>query len=262
MSDLSPQAQALIEAGRSEAPSAATKLQIKAKVLAEVGGAAAAGAGGATSASAAGAGGAFKLLATGALVLGLSAGALMYNGGSEPEPEADPSTPVASVDPAPVLVEPAPLPPAQVEISEPQPEAVPAAPVPASKVARRAVRSPTRRTKAMPVATEPAKTTRAAPVDAMRLAREARVLKQVRRALRDGAFEQVLKLAQAHEAEFPEGALRVERLAAQALAHCALGAPDIAQRHRAALAAAAPASAHLRRIDAACADQTVDSVEP
>jgi len=259
MSDLSPQAQALIEAGRSEAPSAATKLQIKAKVLAEVGGAAAAGAGSASTASAAGAGGAFKLLATGALVLGLSAGALMYTNGSEPEPEANLAPPVASVDPAPVAVEAAPADPAPVEITEPAPKAVPAVPVPATRVAQRAARTPARRTKTPGAAVEPVK---AAPVDATRLAREARLLKQVRRALRDGAFEQVLKLAQTHEAEFPDGALRVERLAAQALAHCGLGALDIAQRHRAALAAAAPASAHLRRIDAACADRAVTPENP
>lgn len=74
----------------------------------------------------------------------------------------------------------------------------------------------------------------------------------IQRALRDDAPARALDLVDQHATRFPRGALEPERWAAQGLALCALGRPHEARESRARLAALAPSSALLVRIDAAC----------
>lgn len=72
-------------------------------------------------------------------------------------------------------------------------------------------------------------------------------------ALREGDPARALDLAEAHAGRFPEGALRNERLAARALALCALDRRLEAREARAELAARSPGSPLLDRVDRACA---------
>ncbi len=105
-----------------------------------------------------------------------------------------------------------------------------------------------------PASTAPAEVEPAAEatVDVSTLAEQAQRLAEVRVALRDGAFADVLERVDAYESKFPDGMLREEALAARALALCGLGRGDEGRAAREALAEEAPHSAHLGRIDAAC----------
>jgi hypothetical protein len=242
MSELSTEAQALIDAAGAEAPSAALKAQIKANVVAEVGVAATGGA--------AASGGLVKLLFGGTLAFGLVAGAVISTAPEPVKARIEP-TRFAKVAPAvkPVPATPVPVAPvAEVSTQNltPEPAAEIRRPIPAKVL-------PPRRSKK--IAKKDAVVT-APPIEARTavsgLAEEARLLKRMRIGLREGQFALVLELAHQHEAHFAEGALVVERWAAQALAECGLGHPAKGLALRARLATRAPTSVHLVRIDEAC----------
>lgn len=84
------------------------------------------------------------------------------------------------------------------------------------------------------------------------LAEEARILAAARGALRDGDLELVMVQVEAHASRFPNGALRAERWAAEALAACAQADDARAKRATADLEALDPRSPHLPRIRRAC----------
>ena len=91
-----------------------------------------------------------------------------------------------------------------------------------------------------------------AEVDVSTLAEQARLLGEVRVALRDGDHERVLQHVDAYDRRFPNGMLREEALAARALALCGLGDPASGRSVATDLRALAPHSVHLERIDRAC----------
>jgi hypothetical protein len=247
MSALSPEARALIEAAR-EQPGPGAKAAIKAQVLQQV----ASGAGAAPAAAAKGIG-LGKLLGGGALTVGLLAGALSL---TSPAPSEAPVPAVtAAPEAAPPAVAPAVAPPVAsapdaVEVRPVAPEAPPA---PAPR-ARRSAPSP----QARPAPPAPV----AEVTDAASLAEEARLMTRVRRALRDHEPAVVLELAAEHAQRFPAGALVAERLAAEALAHCAQGDQAAGRAARARLFAQAPGSVHLPRVDAACAEAPPPAQQP
>lgn len=248
MNELSPEARALIEAGRNDTASVATKAAIKSGVLAQVAAPAGAAVGAKAASLSTGAG--FKGLGV-VLGLGLVAGALYVSGPSAdaPEPSAPETVPV-------VVSEPAPEPtPAVVPVEAPEAPAVAeATPNPAERELRATAPVHTMRRKArpQPARVEPAPAPEAPATDVLRLAQEARLLKAIRVALRDGDHAKVLTLTARHAEEFPEGALVIERLAARAQALCAQGDREAGLAVRAELAAKAPTAPALARVDDAC----------
>lgn len=84
------------------------------------------------------------------------------------------------------------------------------------------------------------------------LAAEAKLLAKARAALRDGRAHEALTLVKTHAERFPEGLLRPERWAAEAMAACASGDEERARHAAGALADHAPDSPHLARISARC----------
>ncbi len=232
MSDLSPQAKALIDAGRADGPSAALKAQIKANVIAEVGVTAGAVAGGS----------ALKLLLGGTLGLGLIAGAVIsgQQAAVPTEVEIAPVVTRMKAVPAPVPLVVKPVAPRMKVAIQPaqKPEVPPVKAVPA------------RRTQ--PVVAKLVPTPKPQVVRVSGLAEEAKLLKRMRVALRERAFERVLELAREHEGHFAQGVLVAERWASQALAECGLGHHAKGLALRAKLAERAPASVYLVRIDAVC----------
>lgn len=94
----------------------------------------------------------------------------------------------------------------------------------------------------------------APPVVDESLAREIALLRRASKALAAGRPDTALALTEEHETTFPRGTLRQERLAARALALCALGRPLEAREAARALEEMAPRSPHLMRIRASCAE--------
>lgn len=256
MNDLSPEAQALLEVGRQEAPRAGLKLQVKAQVLAQ----AAAAPATASAMGQAAAGGVFKALAGGAVALGLAAGVVWSIGPQSSELPPNPPAPPSVMIPAAAPASPSQAAPEPVAPAQPAPVRVEAQGNPDRPVAVSRPKAP--RTRVTPAKERPAPLTvpaasaeasaPATQLDVARLAQEALLLKQVRVALRDADYAAVLHLTQQHAREFPQGSLRIERLAAQAMAQCAQGEVERGRATRAQLAEAAPSSVHLPRVDAAC----------
>lgn len=240
MTELSPQARALVEAGRAEVAPAAAKASVKAAVLAEVG----AASGGAAAAATAAKSGLVMKAGLGVVVsLGLVAGAVALR---EPAPER------AEVELAVVEAPPAADAPAAAE----------AKPNPAEFEVRQVAPIQAMRQPVQPV--EPAKSQRPKRVRAVRkpapapaapapsLADEVRLLKKIQRALRAGQYSAVLELTEAHAQRFPEGALVKERLAARARALCGAGDKAAGLSVRGQLAETSPGPAVLARVDDAC----------
>ncbi|MBV9947817.1 MAG: hypothetical protein JOZ69_13265 [Myxococcales bacterium] len=87
------------------------------------------------------------------------------------------------------------------------------------------------------------------------LAEEVRLLSRAERLLNDGLAPDALALLGEHERRFPKGVLAEERMAAQVEALCALGRTADARSERARLAATFPRSAHLQGASRSCADE-------
>jgi hypothetical protein len=81
---------------------------------------------------------------------------------------------------------------------------------------------------------------------------EARLLQAAQRSLAAGQAVRAWELLSDHARRFPHGALGDERDAAFVLAACALGHEDDARRRRDALAARAPTSPFLPRLERSC----------
>jgi hypothetical protein len=91
------------------------------------------------------------------------------------------------------------------------------------------------------------------PADVKSITRETRLIEEARAALAAGDGATALRLAQAHSARFPGGALAEEAAAVGVLAHCKLGHSDAAQREAARFRARYPSSPHLPRLAGSCA---------
>jgi hypothetical protein len=79
---------------------------------------------------------------------------------------------------------------------------------------------------------------------------ELALLAEAQAALRAGHPEQALALSHQHQARFPEGVLREERLGIEALAECDLGRKDSA--HAQVFLRATPGSPLAARVRKAC----------
>lgn len=234
MKELGPSARALLEqASAAHAPPPGAK----ARVLERVQASAAAGASPSVDASGASSG----WLAGGAAALGAGALALLLI-----QPEATTPVEVTPLELGSPRFE-----QVRIETAEAREEAVVARPRVRPRRAAPAPVPPPVRVEAPVERPEEAAT---APEPALDLAAEARILARARAALRDGRAEAALEASREHGARFPSGALREERMATEALAACALGLRDEAQKLSAELARTSPASAYLARIRAACAD--------
>ncbi|MCC7386954.1 MAG: hypothetical protein IT384_34270 [Deltaproteobacteria bacterium] len=277
MSGLSKEARALIDAAsQGDRPRPEDRARLRAMIAAQVAGppatdpsaastSGAGGAGGAASTSGAG-GTAVGAASSGAAVvkiavvaIALAGGAALLLPGRAPESSA--------VDPARVEVASPAVAPASASLSpaaEPAspllaPAVAPASASPAPAVATVPASSPTdlqpapERPDLTHPRARPARAARPARPERHDLEREAELIGAARVALREGDPARALDLADAHAGRFPQGALRNERLAARALALCALHRRLEARAARAELAAHSPGSALLDRVDRACA---------
>ncbi|MEM6370163.1 MAG: hypothetical protein AAGD10_18155 [Myxococcota bacterium] len=81
---------------------------------------------------------------------------------------------------------------------------------------------------------------------------EARLMADAQRFLRDGAWSEALKMAETHQRRFPEGILLEERLGVMALAQCALGLRESGRELGARIQSQNPSSPLLDRIRERC----------
>jgi hypothetical protein len=179
-----------------------------------------------------------------ALCAGVVGSALVL-GWPNSQPESEPRAarrPVANAAPpvtAPVVADPAPAeaPAAQAELAEP-----PANAVAPAKLRERAApeRTPAERAALAPAQADAQST----------LALELALLGDAQAALRAGQPEQALALAHQHQARFPAGVLREERLGIESLSECVLGRKDAARAQ--AFLRAAPESPLAARVRKAC----------
>ncbi len=89
----------------------------------------------------------------------------------------------------------------------------------------------------------------AAPTSASQLAEETKLLADARRALAEERFGEAVEITARHRTQFPEGALREELRAIEAIAACRGGKGTTAAR---TFSKAYPSSPHLPRVRAAC----------
>jgi hypothetical protein len=212
MSNLSPKARALVDAGRSACgPAEADRARLLGALRARLGDEAlpleTAGAG--RAAAAAGRG--LWLVSGGVLGVGLLGGALLF--GSRQAQRAP--------QPAPVVA----------TVQAPDPVAPPVAAPPPSAVSTPETTEPSARRPAQD-----------------HLAEEVALLSRATAALHAGRAADALKALDEHRRKFPKGRLSEERGAARAQALCALGRLDEARAELAGLAAQSPSAARARQI--------------
>jgi len=273
--ELSPEAQDIIGAAEHDGPSDADRSRVRASVLAAIAGGTAVTAttaaeavtssAGATSASAAGVGAvsmglATKLIIGAALVVGVGAGlyAAKATSDSSPSPTATttPSLSAAQTTPPPAA--------SQTRNSATTPEAVAEAGSPVASVTKtpRAV-APT--PSAEPAVRERVKATRAKATPAAptasnsgsdelaQLEQERALLDVATKALRNGKPARALEVLSESTTLFPKPLLAQERRATRILALCAVGRAKDARAAAEKFRERYPSSAHLTRIDRACA---------
>lgn len=229
MSDLSPRARSLFEAGRgSHQPSAADRERVFASLSARIG-----GAGPEPRETPPVRGGGLSFPAISAAVFGLAvagAGAFALFHAAAPTPVAV----AASTVPAPSTLAVAPPPAA---LPTPADSAVVGSPVETAEQPRPGARS----------------ITAAAGND--RLAEEVAILSQAERDLNAGNYQSALRLLDEHRRKFPNGTLTQERMAARVQALCGLGRVSEAQAALARLTRTSPNSPQQERASEACASK-------
>lgn len=224
MTELSPRARALFEAGReSLQPSATDRERVFAALSTRLGGLEPAGTD-APKAPAAASGLGWPVMA--ALVAGIAVigagGYALFRPASAPRAAPAPS----SAPPASARVEASLTPSADVPTSDLPPEA--------TEQSRSAARP----------------SVSAQPSD--RLAEEVAILSAAERDLHAGQYQSALRLLDEHRRKFPKGTLTQERMAARVQALCGLGRVDEAQTALARLTRLSPNSPHQEQAREAC----------
>ncbi len=111
----------------------------------------------------------------------------------------------------------------------------------------------------------PAEATQGSDARSPGLAEELALLGEARAAAKKGRWRPALKFLEQHRAQFPDGVLRRERVAAQAIVRCSAGRVREASPYIATFETHWPGSVLSRRIEDACAavaDDSVDSDAP
>jgi hypothetical protein len=226
VSDLSPRARDLFEAGRrSQQPTAADRERVFASLSARVGGLEPRSR--ATSPPPARAG-SVGMPAITAAVFGLAlAGAGAYALFHSAAPRAVAVTP------------------SNVASAHADPPAAPAAPAPADPAAASPSAEPSESSRVG------ARSVAAAPGND-RLAEEVAILSQAERDLNAGNYQSALRVLDEHRHKFPNGTLAQERMAARVQALCGLGRVSEAQVALARLTRVSPNSPHQERAREAC----------
>jgi len=290
MSDLSPGARAIIDQARdADGPSPADRARIRASLYAQIGllgsvaasgnaggGGLGAGDGVGAAASAAGSTSAAKLALAVMVALGLGIGG--YFLASKRGPVPPDAEPAVSLAPAPSP--PSPLPevsPAPAEIATPapasKPDPVPVQPAPTdakpglerSSARRSKPRSAPRARSSAPRSTnepgteprgEPKSGPEAGPAGSTvaALGEESRLIRDARRALREGDAATALQRMTEHQERFRDGQLVQERQALRIIALCKLDRVEQAQREATVFTSRWPNSPHGARIRASCPD--------
>jgi hypothetical protein len=243
MSDLSPEARALFEASRAEAPAPGESARLRRALDGRLGLVAVA-----LPAAAAGQAGGLSVLVK--VVVGVT---LAISAGTAAWKVSRPAARLPVVEQAAQLPELAPAP--APAVAEPVVDAEPATPAPApvrpTVPGRRAVRPPATHTPPHGVVSA------AAPALANdELRAELELISQAQHALSAEAPEKALALLEQHAARFPRGQLRPERLAARVLALCSLGRIDEAKAEAERFFAEAPSSPMSSRVRDSCAGLT------
>jgi hypothetical protein len=229
VADLSPEARALVEAGREAfRPAADDQERILAALRARLGEPPGAAPNAAGSGSSATGGIGWTALAAALVGVGLAIGGAVYalRGG-----EAHVSTPPAARP--------------SVSVVAPTPSAAQADPMPAGSVAPEA-------SVTAPLPT-PAAHALASRHTGDRLAEEVALMSRAETELHAGRYSNALRLLDEYRHEFPNGTLSQERLAARVQALCALGRVNEAEADLARLTRLSPESPHEGRARAACA---------
>lgn len=225
MTELSPEARALFDAGRrSLQPTEADRARVLAALSGQVGGLDAPKSAGGAGASAAVKGVGWRGLTALAVGLGVAGTAVVGLRQHEPAPAA----PIQARASAPLAP---PAPPAAPELG----------------VAPAASDAPAAEASAQPAA---AKRTGASAQASDRLSEEVAILSQAERDLHAGHYQSALRLLDEHQRKFPHGTLAQERVAARVQALCGLGRVKEAER---ALGRLSPNSPHEGTAKAACA---------
>ena len=251
MSELSPQARAILEEGRAgDEPTEADKERLRLKVAAALAETPPAGEGPAVGLPwRRGRGLAVALLVGGCAALGL------WRWQSAPSVSAPPpAMPAASVGLSPAALAPAVAPVAESQLPAAEPAAAPAAEpaaAPAVEPQPPAAEPDVTPAPRPPRRAPPAASARRVETDS--LAEELRLLREAQAARRSGSPALALERVREHARRFPEGLLRAEREAAEVLVLCELGQVSEASQRAELFEQRYPDSPLRRALHVSCA---------
>ncbi|HEY3449234.1 MAG TPA: hypothetical protein VGK67_22960 [Myxococcales bacterium] len=266
MSELSPEARALLEAARQDgAPTEADRARVERALLQAIGATPAATAPkGSTrlprpQASGSVASAAVKALLVAALAASVAVAVVVFSA-PRPKPAAPesraPMTRAPLAAPGPSVLLPAPGAAPSVVLQEKQPALVP---IPVSQTPRfrpvqqkAPVFAPLDLREPSPAVAAPAPAAPAAQASESQLAEELRLMSQAQQKLRDGDAAGALALLDEHVSSFPRGALSEERAAARVQALCALGRVPEARSESVEFLADHPRSPYAAKVRSAC----------
>jgi hypothetical protein len=258
MTDLSPEARAIVDAARvAERPPPGAQKRIQAAILAGIAtgaGPASAATGAATSAKVGSAGLGLKLLAPLAIVA-LGLGGAWVAGAFDEAPERRLSPQPSALSPQPEVASTEP----EVElVAEPEPEVEPE-PEPEVEViavvAPKPEKEPVAEVEREPVVQKPKPVVRSPkPESATSIKEELEIIRGVQKAIKGGDGRAALALIADHAERFPRGQLVQEREAARVRALCALDRVDAARAAAAEFLERWPKSPQSARVRSSCAE--------